>query len=184
MDYLKALVCRKLGRHCFSLGTAIAAVGILAACAAPSGISEFAANDCKQISKRAEAKINWARVPEIEIRIRDGEYSPMVTRLQQGRPYVLRIRNRDDSLRVFRARDFFNKNAVIAAGVEGERAQETCFVSVSIPSRQSAEIRMVAITDGTFEFEDNIVLLPFVFSAGPSGAIVIEERRETAGISN
>lgn len=184
MEKMKALVCRKLGRHVVSLGTAFAAVAFLAACAGPSGVTDFAAIGCKQISKRAEAKINWARVPEIEIRIRDGEYSPMVTRLQQGRPYVLRIRNRDDSLRVFRARDFFKENAVIAAGVEGQRAEETCFVSVSIPSRQSAEIRMVAITDGTFEFEDNLVLLPFVLSAGPSGAIVIEERRETAGLSN
>lgn len=184
MEKMKAYVCRKLGRHVIGLGTALAAVSFLAACAAPSGVADFAATGCKQISKRAEAKINWARVPEIEIRIRDGEYSPMVTRLQQGRPYVLRIRNRDDSLRVFRARDFFSENAVIAAGVEGERADQTCIVSVSIPSRQSAEIRIVAITDGTFEFEDNALLLPFVFSAGPSGAIVIEERRETAGINN
>jgi len=159
------------------------AVSALAACAAPSGVAGFVTSGCKQISKKAEAKINWARVPEIEIRVRNGEYSPMVTRLQQGRPYVLRIRNRDDSLRVFRARDFFKNNAVIAIGVEGQRAEDTCVASVSIPSRQSAEIRMVAVTDGTFEFEDNIILLPFVLSAGPSGAIVIDERRETAGIN-
>jgi hypothetical protein len=42
---------------------------------------------------------------------------------------------------------------------------------------------MVAITDGTFEYEDNLILLPFVFSAGPSGAIIIDERRETAGLN-
>ena len=159
------------------------AVSALAACAAPSGVADFAAVGCKQISKRAEAKINWARVPEIEIRVRDGEYSPMVTRLQQGRPYVLRIRNRDDGLRIFRAREFFMNNAVIAVGVEGQRAPETCIASVSIPARQSAEIRIVAITDGTFEFEDNAILLPFIMSAGASGAIIIDERRETAGIN-
>lgn len=183
MEKMTALLCRKLGRHVLNWGAAVMAVSALAACAAPSGVADFAATGCKQISKRAEAKINWARVPETEIRIRDGEFSPMVTRLQQGRPYVLRIRNRDDGLRVFRAREFFKNNAVIAVGVEGVRAPETCIASISIPGRQSAEIRIVAITDGTFEFEDNVILLPFVLSAGPSGAIVIDERRETAGIN-
>lgn len=154
----------------------------LSACAVPSGVNSFATAECKQISKRAEAKINWARVPAIELRVRNGEFSPMVTRLQQGRPYVLRIRNRDDKLRVFRAKDLFVENAVIAVGVEGVRAEEECVTSISIPGRQSAEVRMVAITDGTFEFEDNEIMLPWVMSGGPSGAIIIEERRETAGL--
>lgn len=174
---------RVLGRHVMNWGAVALAVAVLAACAAPSGVSNFGVAQCKQISQRAEAKINWARVPEIEIRVRDGEYSPMVTRLQQGRPYVLRIRNRDDSLRVFRAKDFFERNAVIAVGVEGVRSDHTCINAVSIPARQSAEIRVVAITDGTFEFEDNALLLPFVFSGGASGVIVIDERRETAGLN-
>ncbi len=176
-------MCRALGRHLLNWGAVAVAVTALSACAASSGVSNFAVAECKQISKRAEAKINWARVPEIEIRVRNGDYSPMVTRLQQGRPYVLRIRNRDDSLRVFRAKDFFTRNAVIAVGVEGVRAEDTCINAISIPARQSAEIRMVAVTDGTFEFEDNAILLPFVFSGGPSGAIVIDERRETAGLN-
>lgn len=174
---------RVLGRHVLNWGAIALAVMVLAACAAPSGVSDFGVAQCKQISQRAEAKINWARVPEVEIRVRDGEYSPMVTRLQQGRPYVLRIRNRDDSLRVFRAKDFFERNAVIAVGVEGVRSDHTCINAVSIPARQSAEIRVVAITDGTFEFEDNALLLPYVFSGGASGVIVIDERRETAGLN-
>lgn len=183
MVKMKTELCRTLGRHLLNWGAVAVAVMALSACAASSGVSNFAAAECKQISKRAESKINWARVPEIEIRVRNGDYSPMVTRLQQGRSYVLRIRNRDDSMRVFRAKDFFVNNAVIAVAVEGVRAEDTCINSISIPARQSAEVRMVAITDGTFEFEDNIVLLPFVFSGGPSGAIVIDERRETAGIN-
>ncbi|MEX0694316.1 MAG: hypothetical protein WD075_07730 [Rhodospirillales bacterium] len=183
MDKMTTDLCRTLGRHLLNWGAAAVAVTALAACAMPSGVSTFTASECKQISKRAEAKINWARVPEIEIRARNGEYSPMVTRLQQGRPYVLRIRNRDDSLRIFRAQDFFERNAVIAVGVEGVRSEDTCIAAISIPARQSAEVRLVAVTDGTFEFEDNALLLPFAFSGGPSGAIVIDERRETAGIN-
>lgn len=184
MEKTTMLSCRNLGRHFLNWGAAAIAVTALAGCAADSGVSNFAAADCKQISKRAEAKINWARVPEIELRVRNGEFSPMVTHLKQGRPYVIRIRNRDDEMRVFRARDFFVKNAVIAVGVEGVRAENTCINAISIPARQSAEVRMVAVTDGTFEFEDNQLLVPLVFSGGPGGAIIVEERRETADLLN
>lgn len=159
------------------------AAGGLTACAATSGVSTFTAGDCKQISQRAEAKINWARVPDVELAVRNGDFSPMVIRLKQGRPYVLRIRNRDDESRVFRAQDFFEKNAVVAIGIEGVRAAETCIAAISVPPRQSAEIRMVAITDGTYDFEDNAILIPMVMSGGPSGAIIIEERSESAGLN-
>ena len=177
------MLMRWLGRRTLSIGGAMLAVTTLAACAMPSGVSSFGVAECKVLSKRAEAKINWARVPERELRIRDGEYSPMVMRLKQGRPYIIRIRNRDDKLRVFRAPRFFENNAVVAIGLEGERADTTCINAISIPSRQTAEIRVVAITDGTFEFEDNVILLPYVISAGPSGVIVVEERRETARLN-
>lgn len=175
-------MCR-LGRHTLNVGVAIVAVTVLAACAGQSGVSNFNVAECKMLSNRAEAKINWARVPERELRVRDGEYSPMVMRLKQGRPYVIRIRNRDDERRVFRAPDFFEQNAVVAIGVEGQRAETTCVNAISIPARQSAEVRVVAITDGTFEYEDNALLLPYVMSAGPSGVIVVEERRETARLN-
>lgn len=184
MEKMIMRACRNLGRHFLNWGAVAIAVTALAGCAADSGVSTFAAADCKQISKRAEAKINWARVPEIELRVRNGEYSPMVMSLKQGRPYVLRIRNRDDETRIFRARDFFVKNAVIAVGIEGVRVEETCINSVTVPPRQSAEIRMVAVTDGTYEYEDNSLLLSFVFSGGPGGAIIVEERRETADLLN
>ena len=107
----------------------------------------------------------------------------MVMRLKQGRPYIIRIRNRDDERRVFRAPDFFEQNTVVAIGVEGERAATTCVNAIAIPARQTAEVRVVAITDGTFEFEDNALLLPYVMSSGPSGVIVVEERRETARLN-
>ncbi len=182
MEKTKPNLCRRWARHMTKLGLAVGAVAAVAACAPREGVSTFAVSECKQISSRAEAKINWARVPEVEIRVRNGEYSPMVTRLKQGRPYILRIRNRDTEQRVFRARDFFVENAVMAVAVEGVRAPETCIHSVSIPARETAEIRMVAITDKTYEYEDNFVLVPLVMSAGASGAIIIEERRETAAI--
>ncbi len=186
MERKQTKTCRRWGRHMgrnFCITALLAATALLGACAGPSGFSTLGAVECKQISKRAQAKINWARVPQVELRVRDGAFSPMVTHLKQGRPYILRIRNRDDEVRIFRAGDFFEKNAVVAAALEGQRTTEPCIRAISIPARQTAEVRMVAITDGTYEYEDNFILLPFVMSAGPSGAIIVEERRETADIN-
>lgn len=183
MERSSTNACRKLGRHIKTLGVAGFAALALTGCAGNMNIADTWTADCKQISKRAEAKINWARVPDIELRVRNGEFSPMVMRLKQGRPYVLRIRNRDDKVLNFKAREFFLKNAVIAAGVEGVRTDETCFSKINIPPRQAAEIRMVAITDGTYEYQDSFVMLPLVFTGAPGGAIVVEERRETAGLN-
>lgn len=183
MEKTGIISCRNLGRRIFRLSALAVVAASLGACASSSGVTEFTANQCKQISKRAEAKINWARVPDVELVVRNGEFSPMVTRLKQGRPYVLRVRNRDEENRVFRAQKFFEQNAVIAVGVEGVRSEQTCFAAVGIPARQTAEIRFVAITDGTFEYEDNEIMLPWVMSGGPSGAIIIDERRETADLN-
>ena len=68
----------------------------LAACTMAGEVSTIGATECKRISKKAQAKINWARVPAVDIRVRNDEFEPMIIRLRQGRPYILRIRNRDD----------------------------------------------------------------------------------------
>ena len=154
---------------------------VLSACAGiEGGVTEIGGVGCKRISEQAMAKINWARVPRVEMAVREGDFEPMVLRMKQGRPYVLKIRNRDDSVRYFRALEFFKQNAVIAIAVDGERAEETCVQAVNIPPRKTAEVRFVAVIDGHYEFEDNFLMIPLVMSGGPSGVIVIEERKEVA----
>jgi hypothetical protein len=153
-----------------------AALLLLAGCMAPYGASG-AIGQCATVDDKAVKYINWARVPEVDIRIRNGEFDPMIVRLRQGWPYVLKIRNRDHETRTFRAYDFFRRVAVIKATVAGEEEDFTCFGVVTLPPRQSAELRLVALTDGYFEYEDSALPIPGLFSAGPNGIIIIEERR-------
>ena len=155
-----------------------AALLLLAGCMAPFGASG-AIGECATVDEKAVKYINWARVPEIDIRIRNGEFSPMVVRMRQGWPYVLRIRNRDHETRTFRAPDFFRRVAVIKATVAGEDEDITCFGVVLVPPRQTAELRLVALTDGYFEYEDSMlpIPLPGLSSVGPNGIIIIEERK-------
>ncbi|MGB0681204.1 MAG: hypothetical protein ACPGOV_00765 [Magnetovibrionaceae bacterium] len=60
-------------------------------------------------------RVPWQFAEVVPVRIRQGEFSPMVITLQQDEPYVLRITNRDDENHTFRAREFFRNVAVASA---------------------------------------------------------------------
>jgi hypothetical protein len=132
---------------------------------------------CAEVSENAVKFINWAKVPEVDINIRHGEFNPMVLRLRQGWPYVLRIRNRDHEGRVFNAFDFFRNVAVIKTTVAGVDDDITCMASITVPPRETVELRLVAVTDGYYEYEDSLIPWPGVISSGPNGVIVVEERK-------
>ncbi len=149
---------------------------LLGACASPGDIIN-AVVGCEKVSPEALKHVNWTRVPEVNVRIRHDEFSPMVIRLRQGWPYVLRIRNRDNEGHTFRAGDFFRRVAVIQATVGDREEEDTCFGSIWIGPRETAELRLVASIDGYYEFEDSPLFLIDGFSDGPHGVIIIEERR-------
>ena len=153
-----------------------AAALLLAGCVSPSGVLPSPYR-CTEVNENAVKYINWAQVPEVNIRIRHGEFSPMVLRLRQGWPYVLRIRNRDHQARVFKAMDFLSKIAVIKTTVAGVEDDTTCMAFISIPARETVELRLVAVTDGYYEYEDAFLPWPGVFSTAPNGIIIIEERK-------
>ncbi len=148
---------------------------LLGACALPSEPIQ-AVFGCAEVSKKALKYINWTRVPQVNVRIRHDEYSPMIIRLRQGWPYISRIRNRDDKGHIFRAYEFFSKTAVIQASIDGKVLSDNCFGTVMIPPRKTVELRLVAMEDGYFEFEDNWMFLPYLLSFGPHGVIIVEER--------
>ena len=90
---------------------------------------------------------------------------------------MFRIHNRDDYVHTFRAFEFFSKGAVIEMTVAGREREETCFATLRIPARQTVELRLVAVVDGFYEYEDNWMPLPSLFSSGTDGVIIIEERK-------
>lgn len=159
----------------------------LGGCAVVDQITEiagdsFGAEGCKQISAKARAKINWARVPVVEVAVRNDEFEPMILRLKQGRPYVLRLRNRDFETHEFHAAEFMRQNAMVTIAVDGQRFDDTCVESITIPPRQTAEVRLVAIVDDHYEFFDNPLPFPVLSAAVPGGVIVVEERRDVVEV--
>ena len=100
----------------------LAAVALLlAGCTVtPDMVGFLAPSSCAKIEQKAVKFINWTKVPVVNVRIRQNEYLPMVIRLRQGWPYVIRILNRDDYGHVFQANTFFSRVAVIKTTIAGK----------------------------------------------------------------
>ncbi len=167
---MKALGCILTRSSLFS-----AVMVLLGACTFIPGVSSIGP-DCQEVDAKALKYVNWTQVPEVNVRIRQDEFSPMVIRLRQGWPYVIRIRNRDDSFHVFKAYDFFSSAAVIQTTLNGQKEDVTCYGAIVIPAYETAEIKLVATMDGRYEFEDNAFTFLSGFQGLPTGVIIVEER--------
>ncbi len=142
-----------------------------------SVLRHLSAQDCASVPQEDLNKVNWTRVPEVNMRVRNGEFQPMFVQLKQGWPYVFRIRNRDDEAHTFNASEFFSAMAVTRITVAGKRWEDTCVSSITVPPRETAELRLIAAIDGHYEFEDTWLPALGLGAATASGVIVVEERR-------
>ncbi len=130
------------------------------------------------VSPKALKRVNWTRVPRVNMRIRNNEYEPMIVQMTQGWPYVFRIRNRDDRAHSFNAERFLRSMAVIRVTIDGNRQNETCVSSLEIPAGATAELHLVAAIDGYYEFEDNWLPAATLLTGGADGVIIVEERHK------
>jgi hypothetical protein len=132
--------------------------------------------ECSTVSPKALKRVNWTRVPKVNMRIRNDEFEPMIVHMTQGWPYVFRIRNRDKESHSFNAERFLRSMAVIRLTVDGERQNETCISSIEIPGESMAELHLVAAIDGHYEFQDDWFPAATLMSGGADGVIIVEER--------
>jgi len=179
-----------------SLGAGIVAIMILSGCdslpissewipslpafaAIPSVddvLPKFSNTECASVSPQALKQVNWARVPEVNMRIRNDEFEPMIVQMTQGWPYSFKIRNRDDEAHVFHAAEFFKNIALVRLAIEGERQDETCIVEITVPPHTTVEMNLVAAVDGHYEFRDSLFSGASLISGGADGVIIVEER--------
>jgi hypothetical protein len=118
-------------------------------------------------------QVNWSEAEVIEIRIRQGQFTPSLLRMRQGLPYILRVANADNTSRTFSASEFFNAVAVRGVLVGETENVRPCPSAVSIPAREVAEIHLLAARDGRYTFEDSSFTLPFMPGGGGIGIVTI-----------
>ncbi len=107
-------------------------------------------------------QVNWSEAEVLEIRIRQGQFTPSLLRMRQGLPYILRVANADNTSRTFAGAEFFSAVAVRGVLVGASKNVRPCPSAVSIPAREVAEIHLLAARDGRYTFEDSSFTLPFM----------------------
>ncbi|HEC90285.1 MAG TPA: hypothetical protein ENI55_01325 [Alphaproteobacteria bacterium] len=150
---------------------------ILAACTRDGGVSSYLAGGCADASAKRFEGVDWDKVRQIEMRIRQDEYSPMVVTLTQGQAYIMSIKNDDDDNHNFRATEFFRSVAMAKASIGDEVFENGCMDAVSLEPGQAAELRFIAVRTGRYDFEDNSLLLALSNLGGASGSIAIQPKR-------
>lgn len=149
----------------------VAAVVLLAGCAATPGAGVLGTG-CVKPDPETFKDVDWTTVRQIDIRVRQGDFTPNLVRMRQGAAYVLRINNRDDDTRRFNARDFFATLKIDRILVGDQELDDPCPTGLTVPPRRIVEIRFIADRDGRYEFADSF-LPPFV--GAPDGILVVEE---------
>lgn len=148
---------RRARRIAVIAGLLPAAVG----CAAVERLGEdlFASGGSCAASAPELAGLDWEAAQTVDIRIRQDEFRPMVVGLVRDQPYVLVISNGDSSSHDFRAPEFFRHAAVAQIAIDGTVEADRCVTSIEVPAKGTAEIRLVALLDGSYPFEDSSALL-------------------------
>jgi hypothetical protein len=151
---------------------------MLTSCAYSPGDSGFPWARCKVDSSEYLQGVDWEKAQKINLRVRQGDFLPTYIGLYLNHSYILTIENGDDSHHSFRAMDFFRAVAIDGLRVaDGDYEKIACLDGISLPPRKSVELRFVAIRDGSYEFDDNSLMVSLAMVGNGGGFITIEPRR-------
>ncbi len=133
---------------------------------------------CNQNPTQFIEGVDWSQAKTIDLRIRQGHFSPTYFSLYVGQPYLLNIENADDVDHTFMAFDFFRAIAVAGVGTQGADFKEIkCLAGVTVPPQTKTSLRLVPIRDGTYEFDDESIINSLAMTGGSGGFVSIEPRR-------
>lgn len=153
-----------------ALGAGIMAAAVLglAGCGGAAPLSGWSCDTETAASVKAE---DWDKADVAAIRIRQGNFAPMIVHADKGKPTILRIVNGDDGFHTFRAPEFFDNISIAKVTRGTDQAGPGCHSLMTIPANKTVEIHFVPLRDGRYEFTDDLV--PAVLSGGAVGIVNI-----------
>jgi hypothetical protein len=156
---------------------AVALGAMLAGCAPAGRVKDHLVLAFAGCAETSRDDIDWSAARTVNIRIRQDEFQPMVVGLTRDIPYVLQIRNADSSTHGFRSPAFFRKAAVAQIVVDGKARDldGECITGVSVPANSAVEVRLVALLEGRYDFENPSWLRLGYYEEGNGfGTILVE----------
>ena len=151
------------------------AVVALSGCMSGAGVERLAFPiRCVADAAERVSGVDWLAAEAIEVGVRQGAFDPMIISLKRDAPYVIRITNRDDKPRYFRANEFFQSIALAKVVTGGREFDGRCISAVGVAANETAEIQFVAVRDGRYDFEDiRFMYAPAVAGSG-HGVVLIQ----------
>ena len=146
----------------------------LSACSATQDGAEFKyLQNCKNDGPEVA---DWSKAEVINVSIEEGMFEPALIEMFSGEPYILRIENKEDFPRWFRAKNFFNDVSIRRIVYKNKEVSGTCLEAISMPSKAVAEVHLVPTTIDDYEFQDNpfyITPLGEIFWNSDTGYIIV-----------
>lgn len=136
---------------------AVVVVGAaLTACAPAARVKDHLILAFTGCAETSFDNVDWSTARTLDIKIRQDEFQPMVIGLARDLPYVLRIHNADTSAHGLRSPTFFRQAAVAEVTVDGESRDLDggCITGVSVPANGAVDVRLIALLEGRYAFED------------------------------
>lgn len=128
----------------------------VAACAPAARVKDHLMLAFSGCAETSLDNVDWATARTLDIKIRQDEFQPMVIGLVRDLPYVLHIHNADANAQGLRSPTFFRQAAVAQVSVDGETRDidGDCITGVSIPANSAVEVRLIALLEGRYDFEN------------------------------
>lgn len=104
---------------------------------------------------KAVDEADWSKAVDLSLRIRQGDFNPMVLSLRVGAPYRLTLVNDDDVVHSFAAAEFFAEAAVKSLEpTETPIKPGSALEVVLLEPGASRTVELIPLREGTYDFED------------------------------
>ena len=121
-------------------------------------------------------KADWKNATLVEETIKDHLYESGLITMWQDEPYIIRLINKDKHPRSFRASEFFRDVALLKVVYDGKAHVEPCLNAVTLAPSKIAELHLVPLKKGNYDYHETGLWVPFVgeiFSSTDVGFIYV-----------
>jgi len=115
--------------------------------------------DCVDHTKTV-GTVDWSKAKTITLTYGDPAGSAAVLSMVHGKPYILRIENKENFPHWFRAVDFLRDSQISKTLYNQKEQPSKCLEGLAMAPASTAEIHLVPVMINDYEFEDSPFVVP------------------------
>lgn len=128
-------------------------------------------SSCVTSQKNKAKVVDWRSIDVVEETIEHEVYQEGLINLRVGKPYILRIHNKDNAIRSFRAPRLFYNSSVLKVVHDGKAILPTCLQAVAVEPKKTSEIYLVPLEAGYYDYHETVLEIPFMSEIMTNGSV-------------